>query len=1182
VVESGVETPEAAEGAESRGPFQGLGFYTESDAKWFFGRATERKIILAHLRTARLTLLYAESGVGKSSLLRAGVAARLRELAAQTGRSPKFLPIVFSSWQDDPVEDLIAQIAEHVSRGNGGSAAMQTPADGGLAAAIRRASSTLDATFAIILDQFEEHFSYRLNTGNPDRLADELASCVNAPDVRANFLIALREDAYGKLGDLFSGRIGNVYNNYLHLEYLTREAGRDAIEKPVELYNLEHAADEAIALDPQLANAVLDEVQRGKLALGTQRRERANRNPMGSSADEIETPFLQLVMTRLWEWERGHDSRVLRKSTLEIELGGAEAIVRNHVGRALAGLAGQELDAATDIFHELVTPSGVKIAHTADDLAKMTAHSHGTVASVLATLYEQRVVRAVDPAPGTNQPRYEIFHDRLATPILEWRDQQQHARLERAKQSAELEARTQRRQARRFKRRARIMLGLVVCLLFLLAALLVSVLYVRNESDVANQEKRNATYLGLTTRADSQLATRPDISLLLYLQAYHESPQPVTERNLVTTLQAVESSSAIGILHGHTDAVESIAFSPSGTTLASASGDKTVRLWRVTRHRHGPLGSPLRWHGPLYSTAFAPNGEVLASGTYSDIVLWSIQRQSEQQAIPFPGGPVNSVAYSQKGGLLAAGGSDGTALLADPATAQRTMLPVAHAGEPVRSVAFSPNGDELATSTIGGAVLWSVATHHRLRSLFGSPGEVYSVAFSPDGKTLAAAGSKATVYLWNLNRLGQAPTVLHAPSPINSIAFSPNGQTLAAGGASTTMLWNLSTDKPLGAPLTGHHGAVYSVAFNPQGTILASAGADRTITLWKYPIGVGRFGVPIVTRVDAVHSVAVSPSDLMIASGDHNGEIWLSNRAGALLRVISSNDGQVSDLVFDPAGTDLAAAYADGMIRLWDTATGRQLGSPLQGHRGPVFSIAYNRTGTRLVSGGLDDTVRLWDLLTHKEVGQPMQGHIGAIYAVAFSPNGLEIAAGASNRAIGLWDARTQTPLQPPLIAQDDAVFSLAFSPDGGLLASGGADDTIHLWDTNARPYTSVHTLTGDSNYIRSLAFSPDGKTLASGSTDNTVRLWDVQTGTELGSPLTGDTGSVESVAYSSDGRYVVSGSTDGMVRLWQGITLPPSFSDLRSKVCSFLGAGLSTAEWAQYAPKIPYDRDICPRATPS
>ncbi|HXO08526.1 MAG TPA: AAA family ATPase, partial [Solirubrobacteraceae bacterium] len=679
-----------------------MGFYTEGEAKWFFGRMTERRIILSHLRTARLTLLYAESGVGKSSLLRAGVAARLRELARRSeeaSRSPRFVPVVFSAWKDEPVEDLIAEIARlggGVQASNGAPKPAPTGSRSALASAIRDAANALDATLVVILDQFEEHFSYRLAHRSPDRLADELAECINSPDVPANFLIAVREDAYGRLGDLFSGRIGNVYNNYLHLEYMTREAARDAIEKPVQTFNGEHDPREAISFDQDLADAVLDEVRRGNLELGARRPDRDSSASWGpGDGDKIETPFLQLVMTRLWECERAQGSRVLRRATLNGQLGGAETIVRNHVSRALAGLAGLELEAATDIFGDLVTPSGVKVAHTVDDLAQMTAHSHETVEAVVARLYEERILRAVDPAPGTSEPRYEIYHDRLAGPILDWRDEQQNGRLEQAKQLAELEAETQRAQARRFKRRAWIMLGLAVGLVVLLGAAGGLWLYARNQSIHARQETAEATYVGLTARAQSQLISRPDISLLLDLAAYRVRRRPIAERSLVATLAAVKDSGTIGILHGHTDAVESVAFSPSGTMLASASADRTVRLWRVTPQRHYPLGAPLRAGQPLYDVAFAPNGRTLASGSYNEVILWNLARRAKQETIPFDHGAVSSVAFTRTGSLLAAGGSDGTVLLWNNATRRARFLPVKSRG-PVRSIAFSPDGQILA------------------------------------------------------------------------------------------------------------------------------------------------------------------------------------------------------------------------------------------------------------------------------------------------------------------------------------------------------------------------------------------------------------------------------------------------------------------------------------------------------
>jgi WD40 repeat protein len=1164
--------------AEPPSPFQGLGFYTEADARWFFGRVAERKIILAHLRTARLTLLYAESGVGESSLLRAGVAARLHELAARGvagGRSSRFVPIVFSAWKDDPVQDLIGE-----SERRAGAPAANDEPPTGLANAIRAASSALDATLVIILDQFEEHFSYRLEASHPDRLADELAECVTSPDVPANFLIAVREDAYGRLGDLFSGRIGNVYNNYLHLEYMTREAARDAIEKPVEIYNSEHDRDQAVVLEDDLADAVLDEVRRGKLGLGAGRLiQNGDGGSLGSDADKIETPFLQLVMTRLWDSEREHGSRVLRKATLESELGGAESIVRDHVSRALAGLAGAELETATDIFANLVTPSGVKVAHTAGDLARMTAHSPETVAAVLDGLYEERILRAVDPAPGSTEARYEIFHDRLADPILDWRDQRENARLKRATEQAEREAESQRAQARLFKRRSRIMLVLAVGLLILLAAVVVLLQYARDKSTTASRERRQATYFGLTSRAQSQLSSRPDVSLLLDLAAYGESPQPLAARNLAATLQAARRSGAVGILHGHTDAVESIAFSPGGGTLASVSGDKTLRFWSVTRSGRYPLGHPLHASGPLYSVAWDPSGRTVASGSFNDVILWSVARHAQEQAIRYDSGAVTTVAFSRHGERLAAGGFNGTVLLWNVVTHKRTLLRLP-GRKPVTSVAFSRDGTELATGSDKSVVLWKVANASPVgQPLTGVTGDVYTVAFSPDGKTIAAAGSSGQVVRWNVATGRPFGSPLTGLSKVYDIAFSPDGRALAAGGARTTMLWQLASNRRLGEALSVRQGAVNSVAFSPDGRVLASAGADRTITVWNYPVG-PQYGVPLIRNTDG--KIAISPDGTTLAAGSYGGQIYLrSLRTGRLRRLPDEGDRAVSSVAFDPARPILAAAYHNGMIRLWNYASPHPSGAPLASDTAAMYSVAFDHRGTTLVSGGSDGTVRLWDVRTETQRGRRLRGGPGAVYAVAFDSDGREVASGGADRTIRFWSARMQAPLDRALIAQNNAVFALAFSPGGRWLASGGADDTVHLWDARARGYGSVHTLAGDTNLIRAVAFSPDGRTLASGSTDTTVRVWDVASGTELGNPLLGHKGSVESVAFTPDGKLLASGSIDGTVRLWQAVDVPPSSASLRDQVCSFVGAGLSRVEWAQYAPDIPYHQS-CPRTTPS
>ena len=231
---------ETRESVEPRGsPYFGLDYYEEKFGAWFFGRETEGSKIITNLRAARLTLLHAESGVGKSSLLRAGVAWRMRKLAddslARRGTA-RSVPIVFSSWKDDPVVELAGTIRAAIRPYLAGRPEPELQTDQ-LDAAVGAASDAANTSLLIMLDQFEEYFLYRSREPTPERFADELARCINRTDLRANFLIAIREDAYAGLGDLFKGRIANVYGNYLHVDYLDRASAEKAIREPLDIYN---------------------------------------------------------------------------------------------------------------------------------------------------------------------------------------------------------------------------------------------------------------------------------------------------------------------------------------------------------------------------------------------------------------------------------------------------------------------------------------------------------------------------------------------------------------------------------------------------------------------------------------------------------------------------------------------------------------------------------------------------------------------------------------------------------------------------------------------------------------------------------------------------------------------------------------------------------------------------------
>src|SRR3990172_3788323 len=252
-------------------PYKGLIPYSEEDAPFFFGRDHEREIIIANLMASRLTLLYGESGVGKSSVLRAGVAYHLCQLAQRNlteEGTPEFAVIVFNSWRDDPLAGLTNSIQESVFRTFKDRTVEPLTPSHSLSQTLQKFAELVGGDLFIILDQFEEYYLYHPQEEGEGTFAVEFSRAVNHPNLRANFLISIREDSLAKL-DRFKGSIPNLFSNYLRIEHLCCKAAQDAIEKPIEKYNqLIEPGKQKISIEPALVEAVLDQVRVGKVIVG--------------------------------------------------------------------------------------------------------------------------------------------------------------------------------------------------------------------------------------------------------------------------------------------------------------------------------------------------------------------------------------------------------------------------------------------------------------------------------------------------------------------------------------------------------------------------------------------------------------------------------------------------------------------------------------------------------------------------------------------------------------------------------------------------------------------------------------------------------------------------------------------------------------------------------------------------